>query len=173
MTGVLMEFDAAVTTNATPQSVYDVLLDLPSHLEWAGRRAKHKTFRLLELDAPSAPATVGTRFRSSGANDNGTFHDEAVVTVAEPYALTFEVSSRLDRKHGEEWRAHFVHSYRVEPATGGSTVSYHCVVRDGSYVPYWLKPGFRRVTRKMVNSLVTQQMRNLAALAEEREAVRR
>ena len=170
MTGVLMEFDASVTSNASPQVVHDVLLDLQSHLEWAGRRAKRKTFRLLELDAPSGRAAVGTRFSSNGANDNGTFHDEGVVTIAEPHALVFEVDSRLDRKHGAEWRAHFVHSYVVEPSASGARITYHCVVRDGNYVPYWLKPGLRRITGKVVTSMITQQMRNLAAIAEEREA---
>jgi hypothetical protein len=167
--GQLMKFEATVPAAAGVGTTFDVLRDLPAHLEWAGKRSTMKHFRLLELDAPAEPATVGTRFTSTGANDNGTFHDEGVVTAAAPGRFAFEVSSRLDRKHGREWRAHFTHDYRIEPDGAGTRIVYACVVHDGNYVPYWLRPGVRQLTRAMVNRMITKQLGNLAALAEERE----
>jgi hypothetical protein len=79
--------------------VYDTIADLRAHLEWSGERASSDTFKLLELDAPAGTATVGTTFTSSGAADNGTFHDRSVVREASrPTRFTIETDSRLDRK---------------------------------------------------------------------------
>lgn len=166
--GDLVSFAATATTRADPQGVLDVLRDLPAHLEWAGARSPQKTFRLLSLHAPTAPASVGARFTSTGANMNGTFHDSSVVTVAEPDAFGFETDSRLDRKHGAELLVHFVHRYDVEPAGDGSRIVYSARAQHASYVPYWLRPGMRAMTRWMVNRSMTRQLRLLAELAEER-----
>jgi len=68
-----------VTSTAPPDAVFDTIVDLRAHLEWSGERAASDTFKLLELDAPDGPALVGTEFSSSGAADNGTFHDRSVV----------------------------------------------------------------------------------------------
>jgi hypothetical protein len=37
--------------SAEPETVYDLLADLRSHVEWAGRR-RRRDFRLLSLDTP-------------------------------------------------------------------------------------------------------------------------
>jgi hypothetical protein len=50
---------------APPDVVYDVLADLPSHMEWGGKR-QYKMFRLLSLDAPTGPAQSGTVYTSTG-----------------------------------------------------------------------------------------------------------
>jgi len=168
--GDLITFGAAATTRAHRQSVLDVLLDLPAHLEWAGTRSPQKKFRLLSLDAQAAPASVGTRFSSTGANMNGTFHDTSVVTVAESYTFEFETKSRLDRKHGAELLVNFVHHYDLEPDGAGSRIVYSCRALSGNYVPYWLKPGMRALTRSMINRSMTRQLRLLAELAEGRRA---
>jgi hypothetical protein len=169
-TGDLITFRATATSRADRQTVLDVLRDLPAHLEWGGTRSAQKTFRLLSLDAPSTPATVGTQFSSTGANMNGTFHDTSVVTVAEPYAFEFETASRLDRRHGAELLVRFVHRYDLEADGAGSRIVYSCRAHDGSYVPYWLRPGMRALTRSMVNRSMTRQLRLLAGLADERAA---
>jgi len=54
-------------TRAPAEAVYDVLADLPSHLDWAGDR-QATTTRLLTMDAPSGPAGVGTEFRTTGSD---------------------------------------------------------------------------------------------------------
>lgn len=167
-TGDLITFAATVTSRADRQSVLGVLQDLPAHLQWAGTRSPQKTFRLLSLDAPAGPASVGTRFTSTGANMNGTFYDTSVVTVAQPYTFAFETASRLDRRHGAELLVHFAHRYDVEPDGAGSRIVYSCRAHDGNYLPYWLKPGPRAMTRSMINRSMTKQLHLLAQLAEDR-----
>jgi len=169
----LVRFDATATSTADRRSVLDVLLDLPSHAEWAGSRSSQKTFRLLSLEAPHAPASVGTRFSSTGAASNGTFHDSSVVTVAEPYAFEFETSSRLERRHGAELLVQFVHRYDLVDDADGCRIVYFCRAVDASYVPYWLRPGMRAMTRSMIDRSMTKQLRLLAQLAEERVAAKR
>ena len=67
---------------APPRVVYETISDLRNHLDWSGERASSQTFKLLSIEAPGGPAAVGTAFTSSGAADNGTFHDRSEVTVA-------------------------------------------------------------------------------------------
>ena len=52
----------SVTSKATPDAVYDTILDLRAHLEWSGERAVDDKFKLLSLEAPDGPAAVGTTF---------------------------------------------------------------------------------------------------------------
>jgi hypothetical protein len=164
----VVRFTANATSSADRQSVLDALLDLPAHLEWAGTRSPRKNFRLLSLAAEATPASVGTRFASTGANMNGTFHDTSVVTIAQPYSFGFETDSELDRKHGRTLHMHFVHRYDVEADGSGSCIVYSCRAQNGSYLPYWLKPGMRPLTRLMINRTMTRQLGLLADLAENR-----
>lgn len=167
-TGDLITFEASATTRADQDTVLAALRDLPAHLEWAGTRSPQKRFRLLSLDAPAAPAVVGTRFSSTGANMNGTFHDTSIVTVAEPYTFEFDTASRLNRKHGAELIVQFIHRYDLEPHGTGTRIVYSCRAHSGNYVPYWLKPGMRAMTRSMIGRSMTKQLRLLAELAEDR-----
>ena len=57
----------SVTTTAPPEAVYDVIADLRNHLVWSGERAESDGFKMLTLDAPDGPATVGTTFTSTGS----------------------------------------------------------------------------------------------------------
>ena len=52
----VIRFEASC--RAPAEAVYDLLADLQSHLEWAGER-QLETTRLLTMEAPQAPATVG------------------------------------------------------------------------------------------------------------------
>lgn len=45
-------------------------------------------------------------------------------------------------------------------------MSFTCEVRPQNYVPYWLKPGMRAMTRVVVQRLVRGNMENLANVAE-------
>ena len=60
----------ARTTTALPQAVYDLLADLRSHLQWAGEQ-QAKNYRLVSMEAPDGPATVGTEFSTVGADPMG------------------------------------------------------------------------------------------------------
>lgn len=159
----------SVTSEAPPQVVYDSIADLRAHLEWSGERASNDNFRLLTLEAPEGPATVGATFTSTGAADNGTFHDRSVVTEASrPDRFVIETDSRLDRKRGKPWEVHFSHRYDVRPDGDGSRIVYTETVERLNYVPYWLQPWIRPIFRVLVNRADVKQLRNLARLAEER-----
>ena len=125
----------SVTSKASPEVVYDTIADLPAHLEWSGERARSDNLKLLSLDAPGGPATVGTTFKSSGTADNGTFNDRSVVTEASrPARFIIETDSRLDRTRGKVWEAHFSHRYDIEPDGDGSRISYTETVERVNYV---------------------------------------
>jgi hypothetical protein len=163
----ILTFRVSVSTKASPEAVYQVLADLQKHIVWAGEQAPKKTFRLLDIDAPARPATVGDGFSSTGANSNGTFHDRSTVVQAEPGArFGFDTDSTLDRKHGKPLHARFEHRYTIEPSTGGAVVRYTCQVWPQNYVPYWLRPGMRWMTRRMVEHMMRRNMERLAAMAE-------
>jgi hypothetical protein len=159
----------SATSTAPPAVVYDTVADLRAHLEWSGERAASETFKLLTLDGPPGPATVGTEFTSSGAADNGTFHDRSVVVEASPPSrFVIETRSRLDRTKGETWHVRFTHRYDIEPEGDGSRITYTETVEEGSYVPYWLHPLVRPIFKPYVNRADRKQLRNLARLAGER-----
>lgn len=156
-------------SSATPEVVYDTIADLRNHLDWSGERASSETFKLLSIDAPDGPAAVGTAFTSSGAADNGTFHDRSVVTVAtSPTMFVIETDAQLDRKRGRPWDAHFSHRYDVAPEGEGSRITYTETIERVSYVPYWLQPVVRSLFKVYVNRADRKQLANLARLAEER-----
>ena len=166
----IITFRVAVPTSASPNVVYGVLSDLRTHLVWEGEQASRKDFRLLSMNAPPGSAVVGARFSSTGANSKdgrSTFTDRSVVVEAEPgVAFAFETDASLSRPRAETWRAHFSHRYTIEPATAGSTISYTGEVRPQNYIPYWLRPWFRPVTRALVQHESAKLMRNLARMAE-------
>jgi hypothetical protein len=113
----------SVTSAASPDVVYDVIADLKNHLDRSGDRAGDDKFKLLSIDAPDGTAAVGTSFSSSGAAENGTFHDRSTVTVAtRPSAFVIETDAHLDRTRGKPWDAHFVHRYAIAPEDAGSRI---------------------------------------------------
>jgi Polyketide cyclase / dehydrase and lipid transport len=164
----IITFRVSVPTTASPAQVYRLLSDVRTHLVWAGEEAPKKDFRLLTMDAPADPATVGTTFSSTGANAmHSTFHDRATVVVAEPgRGFGFDVDSTLERKRTKAWRSKFAHRYSIDPSASGAVISYTCEVRPQNYVPYWLRPWMRPMTRVMVQSAIRKHMQNLAKMAE-------
>jgi hypothetical protein len=159
----------SVRSQAPPEVVFDTITDLRAHLQWSGERAESETFKLLEIEAPDGAALVGTEFRSSGAADNGTFHDRSVIAEAtRPRVFVIETDSTLDRKRGREWKAHFIHRYDVEPEGDGSRITYTETIDRVNYVPYWLRWGVRSIFRPYVNRADRKQLANLGRLAEER-----
>jgi hypothetical protein len=159
----------SVTSTAPPEVVYDVIADLRNHLVWSGERAEDDGFKMLTLDAPRGPASVGTSFSSSGSAGKDTFHDRSVVAEASrPHLFVIETDARMERKKARTWEAHFSHRYDVLPEGTGSRIVYTETVERVNYVPYWLKPGIRTIFRPLVNRADRKQLRNLARLAEER-----
>jgi hypothetical protein len=159
------------TSTAPPEVVYDVIADLRNHLVWSGEHAESDGFKMLSLDAPVGPATVGTTFTSTGTAGKDTFHDRSVVTEASrPHRFVIETDARLERRRAKTWLVHFSHRYDVLPDGTGSRIVYTETAERVNYVPYWLKPGIRTIFRPFVNRADRKQLRNLARLAEERSS---
>src|SRR5439155_21386733 len=97
--------------SAPPEGVYELLADLRSHLDWAGQR-QLETTRLLTMNAPSGPATVGTEFRTTGSDGKvARFSDRSVVTEAtRPHVFEFVTESHREGKpEGRPWDLTLVH----------------------------------------------------------------
>jgi len=170
----IITFHVELQTDVSPGDLYATLADVNTHLTWAGKQAPYKGFRLLDMDAPAGQATVGTTWKSNGANSgNGsmTFHDESTVVQAGPgKAFGFDTESTLERRNGETWLCLFEHRYTIRPAEGGSIIVYNCDVFPKNYQPYWLFPTMRPMTRFMVHRAHRKHMQNLARLAAETAA---
>lgn len=160
------------TSRAPADAVYDLLVDISSHLEWGGRQQK-KTYRLLSVVAPDGPARIGTEFRSTGADAMGTFADSSVVTEAtRPGLFEFVTEAKLSTKKGPvvEWTT--VHRYEIATQADGCTIDYSFrTVRmsklPGALVAFKI-PGLRGIGLRMGGSNLRKGLRNLARLAEER-----
>ena len=112
-------------SRAPAEAVYDLLADIGSHLEWGGRRQPRKSYRLLSIDGPDGPATIGTEFRSTGADAMGEFADSSVVTEAtRPGLFEFVTEARLSTKKGKvvEWTN--VHRYEIAAQPDGCRITY-------------------------------------------------
>jgi hypothetical protein len=168
----LMRFEG--TCSAAPEAVYDLLADLPSHLEWAGRR-QSETFRLLTMEAPPGPASVGTEFHTTGADGkSATWTDRSVVTEAiRPVVFEFVTEGRRDGKPGTEaMTSTAIHRYEVTARPGGSEVTYSEELTRFNG-PAWVIRAFRLpVVGPALWRMSAKYMRkgfdNLLALAEER-----
>ena len=163
------------SSKAPADAVYDLLADIPSHLEWGGRQQKKK-YRLLSIDAPEGPARVGTEFSSTGADAMGEFADSSVVTEAtRPSLFEFVTEARLSTKKGTvvEWTT--VHRYEITPLAEGCRIVYTFrTVRmselPGALVAFKI-PGLRAIPLRMGGSNLRKGFRNLARLAEQRAPV--
>jgi hypothetical protein len=162
------------TSTARPETVYGLLADLSSHLVWAGERQSKKT-RLLTIDAPRATAVVGTEWRSTGSDPMGMFSDRSVVTEATPgKAFEFVTEARLTTKRGRisDWTN--VLRYELEPEAKGSRIVSTSRITRISELPGMVAlfnvPVLRELGLKASAKVSRRTVRNLARLAEEREA---
>lgn len=158
---------------APAEAVYDLLADISSHLEWAGRRQPKTSYRLLSIEAPERPARVGTEFGSTGADGMGTFVDSSVVTGAtRPSLFEFVTEAKLSTKKGNvvEWTN--VHRYELTPQADGCRVVYTVRILRMSELPGALVafkiPGLRALGLRIGGANSRKGLRNLARLAEER-----
>lgn len=163
-------------SRAPADTVYEVLSDLRGHLSWAGEQQKKKT-RLLSVEAPAGPATIGTEFHTTGADPMGTFSDRSVVTEATPErALEFVTEARLTTKKGKAVDWTNVHRYELEPKEAGCRIVYTMRIARISELPGMLAafkvPGLRAIGIKASAGMARRGVRNLAAAAEARAAAR-
>lgn len=158
------------TSRAPAEVVYDLLADVPSHLEWGGEQQKKK-YRLLSVEAPDGPAAVGTEFRTTGADAMGEFADSSVVTEAtRPRLFEFVTEARLTTKKGPvaEWTN--VHRYELTPQEGGCVITYSLRTVRISELPgpmaMFNVPGLRGLLLRVGGSNLRRGLRNLARMAE-------
>ena len=165
------------TSRAPAEAVYDLLADIGSHLEWGGRRQPRKSYRLLSVEGPEGPATIGTEFRSTGADAMGEFADSSVVTEAvRPELLEFVTEARLSTKKGKivEWTN--VHRYEIAAEPEGCRITYTVrILRiselSGAMAVFKI-PGLRALGLRIGGSNSRKGLRGLARLAEERANAR-
>ncbi|HLA93768.1 MAG TPA: SRPBCC family protein [Actinomycetota bacterium] len=160
------------TSAAPAEVVYQLLSDLRSHLEWAGERQPKDNYRLLSIEAPEGPASVGTEFSSTGADPMGRFADSSVVTEASrPTLFEFVTEANQTMKKGAVVVWTSVHRYEIEPREHGSRIAYTIRTVRISRLPGALVafnvPGLRSLLMRFAGSNARRGVRNLARMAEE------
>ena len=111
--------------DASPAAVYDVLADLSTHLEWAGKR-QYPGFRLLSLRG-NGPLEVGTGFTSVGSIPmalSRSENDNEVVEARRPEILEFHTDALVRWRSGKRSEARYEHRYEIRPEGTGSRVVY-------------------------------------------------
>lgn len=166
----VIRFDAICP--APPEAVYDLLADLNSHLDWAGRR-QHEATRLLTLDAPPGAAKVGAEFFSTGSDGKvARWSDRSVVTDAtRPEVFEFVTEGRREGKPGSRpWLSTAVHRYEIASEDGSCRVIYTQDLTRLAGAPRILyAAGINRFMFWISAKYMRRGFANLLALAEERE----
>ena len=158
-------------SSAAPEVVYDLIADLRTHMTWGGTQQR-SDFRLLSLDAPSGPATVGTSFTSTGSIPMSVrkWEDRSTVTAAErPRAFEF-VTHAIVHRSTRSMEATYRHRYEIAAApVGGSVVTYEFT--ELSSLNPFLRLGLpvvRTMTWRVgIPFLAGRGFRNLLAIAEQ------
>jgi len=154
--------------------VYELLADLPSHLEWAGQR-QLETTRLLSLDAPSGPARVGTEFHTTGSDGKvARWSDRSVVTEAtRPHVFEFVTEgTRQGKKGATPWHSTAVHRYEITAESRGCRVIYtEDLTRLTGAPKLLLAPGISRLLFKVSAKYMRRGFQGLLDLAAERAGV--
>ncbi len=164
------------SSRAPAEAVYDVLAEVQTHLTWGGERQK-KNMRLLTVDAPEGPASVGTEFATTGADPMGRFTDRSVVTEARrPSLFEFVTEAHLETKKGKvaDWTN--VHRYELVAQAGGCHITYTIRITRISALPGMLAifnmPVLSVLSGKVAARIARRGVRNLTELAEQRAVAR-
>ncbi|UZX04702.1 SRPBCC family protein [Arthrobacter sp. CDRTa11] len=126
--GNVLSQEVAVTvrehTTAPAYAVFDVLTNLPGHLQWGGAEAS----TLLSMAAPEGQAPAGTEFSSTAEDRICRIRNSSVVTEA-VRPLRFEQvteSALVSKKNGTTADWVLVHRYEIEADGNQSNVTYTC-----------------------------------------------
>jgi quercetin dioxygenase-like cupin family protein len=159
--------------HAPVETVYELLADIQSHLEWGGTR-RSKISRLLSMEAPVGPAAVGTEFTSTGEDSMTRMSDRSVVTEAIPsrtFEFVTESSWRL-KLSGKQVNWTIVHHYDIAPHPVGSRITYSLRATRATSLPgplvIFRVPVVRSIVSRMSMGQLKGGMRNLIRMAEER-----
>jgi polyketide cyclase/dehydrase/lipid transport protein len=169
----MLRFEA--TTGASAETVYDLLADLRSHLDWAGER-QLETTRLLTMESPEGPARVGTEFRTTGSDGKvARWNDRSVVTEAtRPEVFEFVTEGIRQGKPGSKpWHITGISRYELTPTSEGSVVKFTQELVRFEGAPWaFTAPGLRRLVQKLSSKYMRKGFDGLLALAEERSGLR-
>ena len=157
---------------ARPETVYDILADLWSHLEWAGAR-QSPDYRLLTIDAPDGPARVGTVFTSTGTLPGSKLHweDRSEVTVADrPSAFDFITEGEVAARR--IMRARWLNRYEIVPLETGCVVHHKLALLEVANPLTRLRVPLLRWTafQVAIPKLSGRGLRNLVAFAEAQQS---
>lgn len=157
-------------TGATPSAVYDVLANLGTHLDWAGRKQR-RGFRLTALRA-NGPMRAGAEFTSVGSipMTRARWQDHSVVVRADRAAIIeFHTDGVVVWPNGRRTEARWEHRYDIKPAADGARVTYRLRRPSMSNPPLRMRaPLVATMThRVMIPILCRRGLRNLLRTAEE------
>lgn len=155
----------------SPERVYGALADLSRHLVWGGSMHKKRNFGLTSLSAPAGPASVGTEFRSTGADPMGSFTDRSVVTEAtRPSVFEYVTDGHLEwKKAGKPAsETRITHRFEIEPDGNGALVTYR------GHMTRWTDPpsvltsrALRPLAWMVLSGYAKRMLRNLVASADQ------
>jgi Polyketide cyclase / dehydrase and lipid transport len=156
--------------DAPPAAVYDVLANLETHLDWAGRKQRHG-FQLTALQADS-PMRAGTGFTSVGSMPmtRTRWQDHSVVVQADRAAvIEFHTTGVAAWPSGRRTEARWEHRYDIEPAGDGARVTYRLRLASMSNPPLRMRlPVMAAMThRVMIPFLCRRGFSNLLRAAEQ------
>lgn len=172
MSGSPRELQLTARSGASPEAVFDTLVDIRTHLDWAGRRQR-AYFRLLSLEAADFRLAVGASFASTGSipGTGRQFHDQSRVTAAErPFVVEFVTEATVSGRR--PMQATFRHRYELEPDGAGCRVRY--TFREEKLVNPMLRlsvPIVRTLTWKVgMPMMMGRGLRNMTRAAEQHAA---
>src|SRR5439155_20002523 len=73
--------EVSMSCAAPPEVIYEILADLRTNVVWCGQTNRMHQ-RLLTIQAPDEPATVGTTFQSVGYTSHRLWHARSEATQA-------------------------------------------------------------------------------------------
>lgn len=157
--------------SAPPHVVYDLLADLGTHVTWAGTQ-QTRDFRLLSLEAPSGPASVGTSFTSTGTipMSSRQWRDRSQVTAAERPNMFEFVTTATASGAKRSIEATYTHRYEIAATPRGSKVSYSMSQLAISNPLLRLRlPVVKDLTWRFgISFMAGRGFRNLLSMAEQR-----
>ena len=105
-------FERSIVIHATPEQVYDNLLDVASHKKWGEMTEMELLYE--------GPVKVGSRWRSVGVMDKDVMHDECTIMALERPSL-FQFKSVT--QHSSMGTAGMTFTYRLEKVPEGTRVT--------------------------------------------------
>ncbi len=167
--GATYEMVLEARCDASPAAVYDVLADLSTHVEWAGKH-QYPGFRLLSLRG-TGPMQVGTGFTSVGSIPMARSRWEntnMVVEAERPEIVEFHTEAVVVWRSGKRTEGLYEHRYEIAPAGTGSRVVYRLRQTAITDPPLRMRaPLMRTMThRVMIPRFCRRGLNNLMRSAE-------